>query len=364
MTQRFLAPHLNRLLLPTSRLSASSEDAAHPLAWLRDQSSGKAWRSRLGWTFVGGFNNTGSHDRGGIYTSTITGGTYGATGDEVSLAVVAALQASDPGVIWGCSRDPVTCKFTITSNIPVAFRCATDGPASWWRCLGFSTVADRASATVHTAEAPAYQSRHFIGLDLVAAETVPGYALVWNVDPAGTDCYFGGSISSSIHAAASATSSPPMVAQGSHRLQNNTIPSRRYYGLAVDAVTDPQGWVGLSNLHFGGYVGTTHSWTFTDYQLDPQDLSGLEMAVSGAHTRTSRPVRKVWTIGWDALEDADMDVLRALKQACPRGKNFWVLFDPNDLTDVEYVMLEAGPTERMPTNTLYSPAATLLQVLP
>lgn len=140
--------------------------------------------------------------------------------------------------------------------------------------------------------------------------------------------------------------------------------SYRYYALVLDDVTSSQGYVGLGNLFIGSYTAPTYSWTFTGYGREPQDLSGVEQAVSGAHVRTSRPVRNVWSVDWDALGEADMNVLRAIKAACPRGKNLWILFDPDDLTDVEYVTLESGPNERLQSPTLYQPAATFAQVLP
>lgn len=364
MAQRFLIPTLNKVTLTSTALSASSEDAAHPLAWLLDQAPGKPWRSRFGWTFLQGFNNAGSHDRGGSYTSTIPGGTYCQTGDELCAAVVAALEASDPTPVWGCTRDAVTGKVTITSDLAVSLLCADDGPASWWRCLGFSTATNRTAATTHTGDVAVYQSRQYIGIDIGTAETISGYALAWLVDTETAACYFNASISSVTHAAATAIAGGAMVAQGSHRLELNTLPSRRYYALVIDDVENPQGYVGLGNLYFGGYTAPTYSWTFTGYGREPQDLSGVEQAVSGAHVRTSRPVRNVWSVDWDALGEANMNVLRAIKAACPRGKNLWILFDPDDLTDVAYVTMESGPTERLMSPTLYGPAATFAEVLP
>jgi hypothetical protein len=362
--QRFLASNL--VTLSTTSLGASSEDVGHPLVWLRDQAPGKPWRSRAGWTFAANFNVTGTVRRGGTnYLFTIAAGYY-ATGDEVATAVTAALEAADATPVWGCTHTSGI-GFTITSNLPVELLCETDARSSLvihpWIELGFGRR-DRAAATSHVANYVTYQSQHYVTVTLAAATAISGYALAWAV-LAGT-VRWAYSTASSVAAIKAARVAPFLTGNATVRSREvetgNDAPL--YHAFVIDDTENQSAYSEIPNLFLGPYVAPTYSWTFTGYQREPQDLSGVEMAVSGAHVRTSRPVRKVWTVDWDALSEADMDVLRALKTTCPRGKNLWIVFDPADLTDVEYVTMDTGPNERLLSPTLYGPAATFAQVLP
>lgn len=359
MVQQFLTTNL--VADPTTVLYASSEDPAHPLAWLRDQAPGKSWRSRTGWTFVAGFNDVGTFVRGSTQSFTLAAGYY-ATPAEVCAVIVAAFQAADATPVWACSYDPVTHLFDITADLAFAPQCFDDGLASCWLDIGFSVLANRSSSTDQVGDSANYQSRHYVGINATSA-TFEGYLLAW-AHGQGTGGAFYAGTGATLAAAITDAHASAIIATGgaSHRILPIGYDAFVVWVISHGAST--QGYCEIGNVYFGPYVTPTYSWTFTGYAREPQDLSGVEMAVSGAHVRTSRPVRNVWSVDWDALSETDMDVLRAIKTACPRGKNLWILFDPDDLTDVAYVTLDSGPNERLMSPTLYGPAATFAQVLP
>lgn len=361
MAQRFLTTNL--VTDSTSTLYASSEDAAHPLAWLRDQAPGKPWRSRTGWTFAS-WNGTGTYVRGILRSFTITAGHY-STPAAAAAAIVSALEAADPTPAWACSYDPVTHLFTISSDLAFAPQCLADGLGSPWVDIGFSVLANRASATSQAGDAANYQSRQYVAVYYPAGATLSGYMMAWAHAHGTGGVFYGGFGTSITNAISDANAKVPIATGGAtHRIVALDPAGDTYFVLIISHGASTQGYCEIGNFFVGGYTAPTYSWTFTGYQREPQDLSGVEQAVSGAHVRTSRPVRNVWSVDWDALSEADMDVLRAIKSACPRGKNLWILFDPDDLTDVEYVTLDSGPSERLLSPTLYGPAATFAQVLP
>lgn len=366
MAQRFLAS--NVLHESGAALSASAQDSAHPLAWLLDQSPAKPWRSPVGWTFIAGFNASGTVEAAGTAAGFTIAPGYYLTPASVCAAVVTALEAIHPGRGWGCTYGAG--RFTVSANTTVRLLCATDRAfdvGMCWPDLGFSLDFDHAAATSHESDEVAYQSRHYVGLTRSTAQDAAGYYVLGWRHGGLASARWQQSATSVLDAARTAFVRPALTLGDRLAISTWDTGARttaRHFALVLNNVSDMRGYTELAQLYFGPATSIAYCWTFTGYAVEQQDLSSVTTSVSGAHGRMARATRRAWSVDWDAIPEADMETLRALKASHPRGRNLWVMPDHAAPATLYYAWMDTGPNERMASSVLYSPVATFLEVLP
>ncbi len=314
-------------------LTASSTEPAFPIAWLRDQQRGKTWRSRAGY-------NVGSSDRdkldfkeaGVARVATLAVGNY-ATATLYAAQVQAAMNAA-PGAVntYFVTYDAATHKFTIARNTGAAavilpFATGASLARSAHADLGF-TDADKSGLTSYLADGVSYHSREWVKVDLGSAQAATA-AVAINFNCLGTITLQGN--------ATDAWSAPTLsqVLSG-----NNAIllaffgsSSQRWWRFLLSDVANPDGFSELGIVYVGPYTQPTigYSVSLSD---DPEELSAVDVAIQGAHFQDSRPIRDVWSLEWEEIQEADRAILEAWADATRRGKTFFFSFqavaDPVD----------------------------------
>lgn len=260
--QRFLYNSL--IIAAATVLSATSQQAGHPVAFLRDPLRTKTWRSAVGWTVVAGFNDKIDFTEAGVArVGTLAAGTY-ATAALMATAVQSAMNAA-PGATNTYTVSYASQKFTIARTggagdaLVLKFAAgAANFASSVHPDLGYSST-DKSGSASYLAQFTSFQSRHAVLADLGVAFVITGLALVQGPGPLSIGATIQASSSTFVGVGAGATPafSQDMTAVIRAGFCNET---RRYWRLLIDNVSDPLGYSEASVWFVGSYIQPSRSY--------------------------------------------------------------------------------------------------------
>lgn len=330
----------NLLTRSATVITPSSEQASLPRAALRNPLRSDVLRFKSGWTIVAGFNDKIDFNRSGVKVATVTAGNY-ATGAALATAIVTALEAADATPVWACSYSVSTFKFTISSDLSftLLFGSGANVSADIAEDLGFA-ASDTSSGTSQVAGSTSYQSRHYVLFDLGSAASAD-YVVVINHNL---------SASGSARLVGDTTATPwvgPDVDQTlsgtSLRIVYFSSASKRYWAVILSDVQNSVGYGELGIASAGPRLELSKGFS---YQTTPStdQLSQVTYALDGPHYRLRRQERKVWTLGYKNLTDADRTALETMMTAMRAGGAFFFNWDSADPTNTIYAFLETGLT--------------------
>jgi hypothetical protein len=342
-----MAPKTPRLLwqnavhLTAARVTASSQQDAFPVAWLKDPSLALRWRSRIGWTVVDAFNDRLDFSSGVLRTAQLTPGTY-ASATDLAAHVQQALMAAG---LSGASVSYASGRFTLAASGAFSLPWVT-GPntnRSFGRDMGFTVTADRPAATSHVAQQTSYQSRAFVDIDLGAATYVRAIALRG----------FGVSTDALLRCLGNDTpvwTAPPVnrLLAGDSKLKIDFADCgvRRYFRLLIDDVTSATGFCELGILYLGSYWQPGRSFR-QGYRETDDTLGGVVFSMGGTPFSDERGTRLSFEGELCRLSRADRDTWAQIVRYVGHGRPFFLATDPQNqaITDTYYGLLQ-GPLTR------------------
>lgn len=316
MAARWRVLHDNLLIRSATVITASSVDSGFPVAWLRDHTPTKPWRSKLGWNIMAGWNDKLDFNRSGVKVATITAGNY-ATGAAMAAAIVTALEVADATPAWACAYDAGTKKFTISSDIAFTLLFGTGanittgiGPD-----LGYA-VADTVSAVSHLAGSVSYKSREWLRFDLGSAmAATAGVAHDHNLGASHTVKLLG------------KTSSNVWVSPGTTKTLDGddlnkrilffTVETFRYWLILFEDTTNAAGYSELG-VPFAGPVFEFERGAF-EAERTPEPLTMIMRAAGGAIHKVVRPAPRRYDLSFRRISRANRDAYQAIEDARPHG---------------------------------------------
>lgn len=351
MAQRLLVT--NRVQASATTLTASSSHESRPLVWLQDQLRSKTWRSDLGWTVVAGYNDKLDFSEGttGDATATLDAGSY-VSGDAYATEVQTQLNSAATDNTYTVTYSTSTHKYTIardtgSATISLEWSTGANAATSCGRDLGFATAADDTGATSYVGDVAAYKSRQWVKADLGSALSVQGIAaLDHNLGAAGTITVQGN--------ATDAWSSPTVDEDlsGGDELRGkylSAVQTLRYWRLVIDGVEVDASYAELGVWYLGPIVAPTVCDAI-GRSFRPEQLSEVQVAISGAHFQDERAQRKLWGLAWRELEETDRSNLYTALWAVPRGTAFFFGWDSTDGSDMNYVWLSESWSQALSAN--------------
>lgn len=347
---------VNRIMAAVAVLSASSEQASAPKVWIKDQLRSKGLRFKLGWNIRAGENDKLDFTEGttGDATATLTAGNY-ATGADLATEIQTQMNTAATDNTYAVSYSSSTHKFTIaratgTASFGLEWATGANAATSVGLDIGFDTSADDAGLLSYEGDNAAYKSREWLKADLGSALSVAvGIVINHNLGAAGTIRLQG----NATDVWTSPTVDQLLAGDAEIRIAYITEQSLRYWRLLIDDVaSNTAGYSEIGIWSSGPYTQPSVSYSI-DFTLGWQQLSEVNVAISGAHFQDERAQRPVWSLVWGEIPDADRAALRTALKAVPRGKCFFFSFDAEaDPQETEYVYLDAGFEERL-TSGLY-----------
>lgn len=338
----------NRIQAAVTELRVSASAPSSPYTWLKDQLRSKTWRSPVGWTITAG--NRGIDFNTGVdLLAVVAVGTY-TTAAQMCTAIVNALEAADATPVWGCTYDTGTHKFTIsggTSSFSLKFGTGPNKAASIHLDLGFTST-DKGSATSHTAENAAYQSRHVLASKLESALGVTTVIVINHSAGTGGTFRFDFATtwvdSNTYGYEGTVSATQTLSGDANIRIASFSELTYQYNRLVINDVQNPLGYSEVGILYAGPHVETPQGFS-SGWGKSLQPQNELSFAISGAHFVDQRPTRPVWkNLKWPGLTTAQRDALMAVFAVVPQGICFFFTFDISTPTSTEYVILgeEAG----------------------
>lgn len=327
-------PYPNLFQRAGTILSASSTDPAFPVGWLRDQSPSKTWRSKSGYNVVAGFNDKLDFTEAGVArVATLTAANY-ATPALYAAQLQLAMNAA-PGAVntYVVTYDASVHKFTIARNAGAAalvlkFLTGANVATSAHIDIGFGG-ADWSGFTTYLAGSASYHTREWIQVDLITPLAVSLGAIV--------NCNLAIAAASTLRLQGNATDVWTAPSENQLLTDNlvdgvgigikffNSI-ALRFWRFLISDVENADGFseVGIAFAGTGTHTTVGYSINLSN---DPEELSAVDVAIQGAHWQDQRPIRKVWSLEWEEIGDADVAVLDAWAAGNPRGKNCFFMFD-------------------------------------
>lgn len=338
-----IAPSIYNLAIAAiTVITASSAEPSLPVAFVRYATPTQRWRSKLGWNIVAGFNDKIDFNRGGVKVATIAPGNY-ATGALLAVAIVAALEAADAPPVWACAYDPVTKKFTISSDLAFVLLFATGANIATGagKDLGYA-VADTGSATSQLAGSAAYHSREYLLFDLGSALAATlGIAHGHNMASGGTATLYG-----KASANPWATPGTTQVLAGDD-LANKRIlffgtQSFRYWAIVFEDVQNTAGYTEVGVPFVGTYWEPGRGYQIGAVR-QAEALSAMTRADQGAVFVLVRNSPKNHSVAYQGLSRADRDIYQAIEDA--HGHVFFAK-DPQNYSGTETVYgVIVGPSQ-------------------
>lgn len=329
--------HTNKLASSSVVLTASSSALGHPVAWVKNHMLAKVWRSSTAWVFRDGFNNRLDFTRGGtIFLATIVAGIY-TTPAAVCTAVVNALEAADSTPVWACTYDSSTHRFTISTgahSFQLLISSGANRHRAAWASLGYRTSAAPADSVKSTDTPPAlaalapfasYQSSHYIGIALPAQDSVTAVCVHGDNNALGT-MYLRSSNASVLAAAALLDGDQLGGTTGGSRVAFRAGTAAQFYALVIEDSQNSSGFSEIGVLFLSAYGATTYGYE-QENPVNVVTMSSYVKGASGAHFNIERAQADMVDYAWNALPDADMVVMRALKAAVPAGKAWFFCTD-------------------------------------
>lgn len=321
----------NFMFLSNTIVTASSQDSALVAEFLREPLRSKVWRSKTGWTVVAGWNNKldvreNVTDR----VATITAGTY-ATGDLMAAAVQTALNAMGGTNTYTCTYSAVTFKFTIaraTGADSVTLKFATGANIATQAALDLAyTATDHSAATTYASDGTAYQSRHYITIDLGSALEVKAAVLMSTMNVSASATVTVQSSASGVSASLTApTVTQALTGSTSCRLSSFSGQTRRYWALVINDVTNTSGYAELGLFYLGSYFQPSYGMT-PDMEFGRQELSNVAVADQGAQWVDVKASRKTFPHKYTAQTSTQKDNWDTIADYLKSGRSFIYIID-------------------------------------
>jgi hypothetical protein len=297
---------------PETRLTASSESSAFPVTWVRDPLRSRAWRSRLGWNIVTGFNDTLRLREGGVvHAVTLPPGNH-VTGQGLAAAVTAALNAL-AGIVNTYAASYAE-RFSIRRETGTApFDLAFADPASNLHVdLGFLSE-DHTGSDAYQAERAALHSREYLAVDFGTEREITCAAVVGHLKGGTTSLLFQDG------------SRIPLLPSADDTLRLAFFAPRSVQTLRV-LVDDIENEAGFSQL------GVAFLGTFFEPSRAPQvgyrdgreDLSTLVRADQGAYFQSRKPTLRRWELDFGRLRTSDKAGLDEMAERLGTGRPLFV----------------------------------------
>ena len=341
VTPRFLWQ--NFAALSNSSLTVSSEDASFPRRWMLDPMKTMAWRSKIGWTVVSGFNDKLDFNLAGVKVATVTAGYY-ATGAALATAVQTALAAAYATGTWTVTYSAN--KFTITHSLTAHTLLNLTGAnlaTSILTDLGWNATADSSSATTHTGDNSVYQSRAYVKVDLAAATLVTAIAAAGlqsltstgkiKIQANATDAWTSPSYSTTILAA---------------NMYNDclvvwTSQTYRYWRIVIDDPARSNGYQQIGVAYLGGYIQMSSPPVRGGVSDDLLHFSRSQVGDSGGIFVDVKTPAKLRTMDFNVVTDAEKVSLETMQATIDVRPQFYALDPGNSPATIEYGGVKLGP---------------------
>lgn len=330
----------------TVSLSADSAQPAWPVSRVRDQSPGRTWRSKTGWTVVTGWNNRlDFHEVGGDRAAVIAAGNY-PTGALLAAAIQTAMNAVAVSNTYTVSYSGTTHKFTIagTGSFSIEWQSGPNTLLTIGKDLGFIVGSDDTGGTTYTADGEAYQSRHYVVADFGAATLVEFAGIA---GPLGGSATFtvGASDSSALAAVLGVDLLASMYGGDRQQFSTEATGEYRYWAIIVDDVGNES----TSNAEIGvvwfGRVFTPSTGISPGLGLPSEPLDDLAYSAAGSHFRFKRATRTIRDVTYRMQTLNDVSTWLALREACGAGGCFWLVVEDLSFVSIQslYGFLESLP---------------------
>ncbi len=360
MAQRLLGPHTNVVTQADTVLEASSEATSLPVQFLRDPQRQKALRFDGPFVITNRNNKLDVNRTGpGNYTVNLVNGTYTAAG--LATMLQAQLETADATPVWSVTYSGTTKKFTIaTAAHNFTLRWA-NGPSGRYQCgvdLGFDT-ADLSGTNSYEADNVAYQSRHWVlaykadGSNIAATSAIIYEHTMTQTGSAG--------VRSKVTIQGNATDAWDVAPTFEEEfedlstinaLENPTKPciqyfatgqSLKYFRLEIDDVQNPLAYTEIAILRLGTHVQLTIC-NSDEIQVEREEFSQGQEAISGAPYSDTRAHRDVYSLGWKEAAPADHATLQQFFDAIDPWDSWFFDLTVGDPTDVHYGYFKTGPS--------------------
>lgn len=250
------------------------------------------------------------------------------------------------------------------------------------RDLGFGTPgvvvpADSTGATSYTAPRVTYHGREWLRLDLgedITPVQAVGLARHNILQGAGQAAVVAYAHPSPIHDPTSGgpTLTLQLTTGGGERLVGvftQGAMNFRHWFLLVDDVSNPDGFSELGAPYIGPWLVLAK--VLIGPEDDSDELSDVSFATEGEHYQTERPVRSGWNLEL-AVTDAERLALKEWRERVRVGRNFFFLFESDDLAGALYVYrgnaltftgMETAPTLADPNPPQWRTKLQILEAL-
>lgn len=308
-------------------ISASSQQSAFQVRYLRDQLRSLVWRSKIGWTIISGWNDKIDFNNGSDLTATLTTGTY-STAVDMANAIEAALEIAYAPGDWVVTYDPSTRKFTIAHNLTafvLEWATGPNAPKNPALDLGW-TAADTGSATSQTSTNASEHSREYVLFDLGSAQTLKtGIVINHNAGTGGTFKLQGAATAAGALTAPSTTKT--LVGDADIRLLYFSAETFQHWALVIEDVTNTDGF-SQAGVVFGGDYLEMAAAPRHGLVKDRDELSRIEFADGGAQYQTERATRRIRRMSYGLLADSFGTTLEAMLASIRAGRNLFFTLDP------------------------------------
>jgi hypothetical protein len=311
---------------PETRLVASSESSAFPVSWVRDPLRSRAWRSRLGWNIVTGFNDTLVLREGGVvHAVTLPPGNH-VTGQGLAAAVTAAI-AGTSGLANTYSAS-YSGRFSIQRETGAApFDLVFSDPSSNLHVdLGFLSQ-DHTGSDVYQAERAALHSREYLAVDLGVEREIACAAVVGHLK--------GGSTTLLLADGSRITLLPS--ADDTLRLAFFAPRSVQSLRVLVDDIENEAGFSQVGVVFLGTFFEPSRA-PQVGYRDGREDLSTIVRADQGAYFQSRKPTLRRWELDFGRLKTSDKAGLDEMAEKLGTGRPFFVALK-NSSDDTRYAVL-------------------------
>lgn len=351
-------------------ITVSSEQSGTPRAWLKDESPGLTWRSKVGYNPHALLNDQLPFvDDGTEQIAQLTVANY-ATPALYAAHITTQMNAASTALVNGylCSYASSSALFTIeatsgtgTFELPFSTGSVT---RSTHLDLGFTSIGQTGSTT-YTGSAVSYKSREWITVDLGSTDNTVEAGVVIEHNLASTTATITqmGSTANTAAVWASPTVSYELTGNSTVRLNYpSTGDTLQYWRLLINDVSTTAGYSEVGVWYLGDY--SDPSKNYRTYARKWTRLSRVSEAISGAHKRDVRSPRDVYSLSWVNITETDRDLLRAwINDAL--DKNLFLAFDPSgDPTDIVYGFFSSDPDEYPTSGRLWQVNVEFSEALP
>jgi hypothetical protein len=341
VTPRFLWQ--NFVQLSNTAITVSSEDLSFPRRWMLDPMKTMAWRSKIGWNVVAGFNDTIDFDLGISRVATLPAGNY-ATGADLATAVQTALMTAYGTGTWTVAYSTSTFKFTITHSASPFTLKPVSGANAYKTAISDLGWATDTSGNLTTTGAAVYQSRAYVKFDLASALGVDAVCLAGTrtmtsagriiIQGNGTDSWTSPSYTATVLATAQVGD---IVAHWTASTQ-----TLRWWRIIIDDPYRSGGYVRLGVPYIGSYIQLTQGPRFGSVSDGHERFSKTSVGDSGGmFVDVKTPaVRRQWD--FTNLSDTEKRNLMTMQSTIDMKSQFFAMDPVTAPTQVDYGAVQVG----------------------